>query len=112
MRLIYTKEGFNKNEKEEWRIIIFNNILDGIRITVDAMQEFGIDFEYTNTSVCITLQAKISANSAGPSTYNHARKRPTTLRTHPNRISTGIQGHVERSRPTKSDPERKRICIA
>jgi guanine nucleotide-binding protein subunit alpha len=53
MRLIYTKEGFSKNEKEEWRIIIFNNILDGIRITIDAMREFGIDFEYPNTSVRI-----------------------------------------------------------
>lgn len=51
MRLIYTKDGFNKNEKEEWRIIIFNNILDGLRMTIDAMDEFGITFEYDNTTV-------------------------------------------------------------
>ena len=51
MRLIYTKEGFTKTEKEEWRVIIFNNILDGLRMTIDAMQEFGIDFEYENTKV-------------------------------------------------------------
>ncbi|RQM06278.1 hypothetical protein DH86_00001068, partial [Scytalidium sp. 3C] len=44
MRLIYTKDGFSKSEKEEWRIIIFNNILDGLRMTVDAMQEFGVEF--------------------------------------------------------------------
>jgi guanine nucleotide-binding protein subunit alpha len=51
MRLIYTKDGFTKNEKEEWRVIIFNNILDGLRMTVDAMDEFSIEFEYENTSV-------------------------------------------------------------
>jgi guanine nucleotide-binding protein subunit alpha len=51
MRLIYTKDGFTKNEKEEWRIIIFNNILDGLRMTVDAMEEYGIKFEHENTSV-------------------------------------------------------------
>jgi guanine nucleotide-binding protein subunit alpha, other len=61
MRLIYTKDGFNKNEKEEWRVIIFNNILDGLRMTVDAMEEFGIEFEYENTTVRIfSCPAKIS----------------------------------------------------
>ena len=51
MRLIYTKDGFTKNEKEEWRVIIFNNILDGLRMIVDAMEEFGIEFENENTTV-------------------------------------------------------------
>lgn len=54
MRLIYTSNGFTKTEKEEWRIIIFNNILDGMRMTVDAMEEFGINFEYENTTVSTT----------------------------------------------------------
>ena len=53
MRLIYTKDGFSKNEKEEWRIIIFQNIVDGLRMIVDAMEEFGISFEFDNTSVSI-----------------------------------------------------------
>lgn len=53
MRLIYTKDGFTKNEKEEWRVIIFNNILDGLRMVIDAMGEFGIEFEYENTAVSI-----------------------------------------------------------
>ena len=51
MRLIYTKDGFSKNEKEEWRVIIFNNILDGLRMTIDAMEDFGIPFEWENTTV-------------------------------------------------------------
>jgi guanine nucleotide-binding protein subunit alpha len=54
MRLIYTSNGFSKTEKEEWRIIIFNNILDGMRMTVDAMEEYGISFEYENTTVSVS----------------------------------------------------------
>jgi guanine nucleotide-binding protein subunit alpha len=60
MRLIYTKDGFNKNEKEEWRVIIFNNILDGLRMTIDAMEEFGISFEYESTTVRTQSSAPIS----------------------------------------------------
>lgn len=57
MRLIYTKDGFTKNEKEEWRVIIFNNILDSLRMTVDAMEEFNIPFGFENTTVrrCLML---------------------------------------------------------
>jgi guanine nucleotide-binding protein subunit alpha len=55
MRLIYTKDGFTKNEKEEWRVIIFNNILDGLRMTIDAMEDFDIPFEFENTTVRILL---------------------------------------------------------
>lgn len=51
MRLIYTKEGFSKSEKDEWRLIIFNNILEGLRKTIEAMDEFGIEFGNPNTSV-------------------------------------------------------------
>jgi guanine nucleotide-binding protein subunit alpha len=46
MRLIYTKDGFTKNEKEEWRVIIFNNILDGLRTIIDAMADYEIPFEH------------------------------------------------------------------
>lgn len=53
MKLIYTKDGFSKNEKEEWRVIIFNNILDSLRLIVDAMEEFGIAFAYDSTTVCV-----------------------------------------------------------
>jgi len=54
MKLIYTKDGFSKQEKEEWRVIIFNNILDSLRLIVDAMEEFGIQFAYDNTTVRAT----------------------------------------------------------
>jgi len=50
MRLIYTKDGFSKNEKEEWRVIIFNNILDGLRTAVDAMEDYSFAFELQSTT--------------------------------------------------------------
>ncbi|KAL3418450.1 g protein alpha subunit [Phlyctema vagabunda] len=49
MRLIYTNEGFSKSEKDEWRLIIFNNILEGLRKTIEAMEELSIAFESENT---------------------------------------------------------------
>jgi guanine nucleotide-binding protein subunit alpha len=55
MRLIYTRDGFSKNEKAEWRIIIFQNIIDGLRMIVDAMEEFEIPFEYENTTVSLSI---------------------------------------------------------
>jgi guanine nucleotide-binding protein subunit alpha len=58
MRLIYTKDGFTKNEKEEWRVIIFNNILDGLRMTIEAMGDYHVAFEYENTSVSSTLEPR------------------------------------------------------
>ena len=87
MQLIYTKEGFTKNEKEEWRVIIFNNILDGLRLTLDAMEEFGISFEYENTTVRIALswvRVQLLIPFAGPPPNNHAREGSPAVRVHPN----------------------------
>lgn len=102
MRLIYTKDGFNKNEKEEWRIIIFNNILDGLRMTIDAMEEFGIDFEYSNTTVCpgclrTRCGPTLNTNNhlAGTSSNSNARKGPSTIRAHTGGILASFQGYVE-----------------
>ncbi|RDW81925.1 G protein alpha subunit [Coleophoma cylindrospora] len=55
MRLIYTKEGFSKSEKDEWRLIIFNNILEGLRKSIEAMEEFGIEFGFPNSSIHLPL---------------------------------------------------------
>ena len=50
MRLIYS-QGFSKSEKEEWRAIIFNNILTAFRVIIDAMEELEIPFEDQFNSV-------------------------------------------------------------
>jgi hypothetical protein len=51
MRLIYA-QGFSKAEKEEWRAIIFNNLLTAFRVILDAMEDTGIEFEHESNNVC------------------------------------------------------------
>lgn len=88
MKLIYTKEGISKNEKEEWRVIIFNNLLDGLRMILDAMEEMGIDFQYDNTTVSPLSRSRNRREgpvrvtnhfNAGPSPRYYARKGPPTF---------------------------------
>jgi len=50
MRLIYA-QGFSKSEKEEWRAIIFNNLLTAFKVVLDAMEELGIQFDNSANDV-------------------------------------------------------------
>lgn len=50
MRLIYA-QGFSKDEKGEWRAIIFNNILSAFKVILDAMEELDIGFENPQNDV-------------------------------------------------------------
>jgi G-protein alpha subunit len=58
MRLIYA-QGFSKSEKEEWRAIIFNNILSAFKVILDAMEELGIEFSNKDNDVSAMVQFKI-----------------------------------------------------
>lgn len=60
MRLIYS-QGFSKSEKEEWRAIIFNNILTAFRVILDAMEELEIPFEDQFNSVRPVLSPSVSS---------------------------------------------------
>lgn len=51
MRLIYTRDGFTKKEKEQWRIVIFQNIIDGLRMIIETMEKSNIPFEHEKTAV-------------------------------------------------------------
>lgn len=55
MRLIYS-QGFSKSEKEEWRAIIFNNILSAFKVILDAMEELGIEFDDKENDVSDDFQ--------------------------------------------------------
>jgi guanine nucleotide-binding protein subunit alpha len=50
MRLIYA-QGFSRSEKDEWRAIIFNNILSAFKVVLDAMEELEIEFDDQFNSV-------------------------------------------------------------
>lgn len=63
MRLIYA-QGFSKPEKEEWRAIIFNNILSAFKVILDAMEELGIEFgdKDNDVSALLRFQEAISVD--------------------------------------------------
>ena len=44
MKLIYA-QGFSKNEKMEWKPVVFTNIVQSFRIIFDAMNDLNITFE-------------------------------------------------------------------
>lgn len=50
MKLIYAS-GFSKNEKVEWRPVVFNNIVQSFRLIFDAMAELGYEFENPENEV-------------------------------------------------------------
>ena len=52
MKLIYS-QGFSKNEKLEWKPVVFNNIIQAFRQIFDAMNEFEIKFEHEENEASI-----------------------------------------------------------
>ncbi|ELQ38422.1 hypothetical protein OOU_Y34scaffold00540g27 [Pyricularia oryzae Y34] len=51
MKLIYA-QGFSKNEKIEWKPVVFQNIVQSFRLIHDAMQELDIEFENKENEAC------------------------------------------------------------
>lgn len=50
MKLIYA-QGFSKNEKLEWKPVIFGNIVQSFKLIFDAMNEMDIKFEMEENEV-------------------------------------------------------------
>jgi len=50
MKLIYAT-GFSKNEKLEWKPVVFNNIIQSMRQIFDAMADYGLEFENKDNEV-------------------------------------------------------------
>lgn len=50
MKLIYA-QGFSKNEKLEWKPVVFQNIVQSFRLIHEAMNELGITFENPENEV-------------------------------------------------------------
>ena len=50
MRLIYA-QGFSKSEKLEWKPVIFNNVVQSMRVIFDAMNDCNIEYENKENEV-------------------------------------------------------------
>jgi len=54
MKLIYA-QGFSKNEKLEWKPVVFNNIVQSFRLIFDAMNELDIKFDNLENEASPTI---------------------------------------------------------
>lgn len=50
MKLIYA-QGFSKNEKLEWKPVVFSNIVQSFKTIHEAMAELNIQFENPDNEV-------------------------------------------------------------
>lgn len=50
MKLIYT-QGFSKNEKMEWKPVVFNNVVHSFRTIFEAMKELHVPFQNPENEV-------------------------------------------------------------
>lgn len=53
MKLIYA-QGFSKTEKLEWKPVVFNNVVQSMRVIFDAMSDYSIEFENKDNEVCVS----------------------------------------------------------
>ncbi|KAK2755330.1 g protein alpha subunit [Colletotrichum kahawae] len=60
MKLIYA-QGFSKNEKLEWKPVVFNNIVQSFRLIQDAMTEMHIEFSNPENEASITRIRQLRA---------------------------------------------------
>ncbi len=71
MKLIYA-QGFTKNERLEWKPVVFNNIMQSFRIISDAMTELGISFSLPDSEKNIKhilVHFELGANDTLPADY-------------------------------------------
>ncbi|RYO99736.1 hypothetical protein DL764_006724 [Monosporascus ibericus] len=71
MRLIYA-QGFTKSEKLEWKPVVFNNVVQSMRVIFDAMNENNIEFENKDNEknqALLLVDNEISPNDSLPPEY-------------------------------------------
>jgi hypothetical protein len=54
MKLIYA-QGFSKNEKLEWKPVVFNNIIQSFRLIFEAMNELGLKLDSEDNEVSLRV---------------------------------------------------------
>lgn len=65
MKLIYS-QGFSKNEKLEWKPVIFSNIVQSFKVIAEAMNEHDLQFDNPDNEVRQTLLPTKTAEATIP----------------------------------------------
>jgi guanine nucleotide-binding protein subunit alpha len=64
MKLIYS-QGFSKNEKLEWKPVIFSNIVQSFKVIAEAMNEHDLQFDNPDNEVSQVLPPRYDCLSYG-----------------------------------------------
>lgn len=79
MKLIYA-QGFSKNEKLEWKPVVFSNVIQSFKTIQDAMQELNIEFADPNNEVrqlpCVPQFLRDTARTDPPRCLTTALRGP------------------------------------
>lgn len=59
MKLIYS-QGFSKNERLEWKPVVFSNIVQSFKVIFEAMGDQDIAFENPDNEVCLEFSLSLS----------------------------------------------------
>lgn len=116
MRLIYAT-GFSKSEREEWRAIIFSNILGAFKIIIAAMEDLSIPFDQKQNEVrwlrrpIFCILALIHPHAA-IHIRHLCRPRSRSQGSSPPRIPERVQGMVGRRWCTKGHGQGQRVRSA
>ncbi|KAI1085048.1 G protein alpha subunit [Whalleya microplaca] len=71
MKLIYA-QGFSKNEKLEMKPVVFNNVVQSMRVIFDAMSDYSIEFENKDNEknqALLLIDIEISPHDSLPEEY-------------------------------------------
>ncbi|KAI0473280.1 G protein alpha subunit [Xylariaceae sp. FL0804] len=71
MKLIYA-QGFSKDEKLEWKPVVFNNVIQSMRLIFEAMEDYSIEFdqrENEKNKEMVLADVEIGPNDHLPEDY-------------------------------------------
>ncbi|CCX07719.1 guanine nucleotide binding protein, alpha subunit [Pyronema domesticum] len=77
MKLIHAS-GFSKSDREDYKVIIFANLLDSIKITLEAMEQFDITLDNPQNELAvdlIVLDRELSRGEPFPKEYEQPFRR-------------------------------------
>lgn len=71
MKLIYA-QGFSKNEKLEWKPVVFNNIIQSFRLIFEAMNELGLKLDSEDNEVSLRVAFFVLGREAARAPLYHS----------------------------------------
>ena len=118
MRLIHTA-GFSQQERRQWKVTIFSNLMHAFQCVQGCMDEHDVDFESKECEVrsiqpsaTILHTRVLTIDVIGLLGLCHERSRDRTTRRHADRVQASLQEDVDGQGRTGGHPEGSRVRLA